>query len=151
MALPKTVNKAKVVKISVLYRDYYFVFLMLLFLSSMFAFQSVFAASAGFKTSIVHEVGYAHLQQRANFTQAQTAFENKDYAYAALLLKALAKNGHVQAQYLLATQYDIGLGVKKNEILSNGEPKVTSPLIFDAYSRNFWSTFITLFNLSRVS
>ena len=118
MTLPKTVTKAKAVKISSLYRDYFFMFLMLLLLSSLFAFQSVFAASAGFKTSIVHEVGYAHLQQRANFTQAQTAFENQDYAYAARLLKPLAKKGHVQAQYLLATQYDIGLGVKKNEILS---------------------------------
>lgn len=118
MALQKPVTKAKAAKISTLYRDYFFMFVMLLFLSSLLTFQSVFAASAGLKTSIVQEVGYAHLQQRDNFSQAQSAFENQDYAYAARLLKPLAKAGHVQAQYLLATQYDIGLGLKKNELLS---------------------------------
>lgn len=118
MALQKPVTKVKAAKISTLYRDYFFIFVMLLFLSSLFVFQSAFAASSGFKTSIAQEVGYAHLQQRDNFSQAQSAFENQDYAYAARLLKPLAKNGHVQAQYLLATQYDIGLGLKKNELLS---------------------------------
>jgi TPR repeat protein len=115
MSLPKTVTKVKALKISILYRDFLFTFMMLVFMSSLLASQSVFAANMSFKDSFSKKVGYAYQQQTANFSQAQIAFENHDYAYSARLLSVLAKKGHIQAQYLLATQYDAGLGVKKNE------------------------------------
>ncbi len=118
MSLPKTATKVKALKISNLYRDHLFTFLVLLFLCGLLATQSVFATSLGFKVSFTQEVGHEYQQQRSNFSQAQIAFDNQDYAYSARLLTALAENGHVQAQYLLATQYDTGLGVKKNEYSS---------------------------------
>lgn len=118
MPLPKIVSKAKTLKISILYRDFFFTFFMLLLLSGLFVSKSVFASSSSLKVSFTHEVGYAHQQQRTNFYQARVAFENQDYVYSARLLSVLAENGHVQAQYLLATQYDAGLGVKKNEYSS---------------------------------
>lgn len=118
MPLPKPVSKAKAEKISALYRHYYFMFFILLFLTSLFALQTATASGFSYKEPIVHKVGYAHLQQHVDFTQAQASFENQDYAYSARLLSPLAENGHAQAQYLLATQYDLGLGVKKNEFLS---------------------------------
>lgn len=118
MSLPKTESKIKVLKTSIVYRDFICIFMMLLFISSLMTFQSVFASSSGFKELITYEVGYAHQQQQLDFSQAQIAFENQDYSYSARLLTELAENGHVQAQYLLATQYDAGLGVSKNESLS---------------------------------
>lgn len=114
MPLSKTVTKVKTQKISSLYRDYLFTFLMLLFLSSLMVSQSIFAATMNIKNTYANKVGYAQLQQNNNFTQAQIAFENQHYAYSARLLEVLAEKGHVQAQYLLATQYDTGLGVEKN-------------------------------------
>lgn len=101
-------------KIPSLYRDYLFTFLMLLFLSSLMASQSIFASNMSFKDSYMDKVGYAYQQQNEDFSQAQVAFENKHYAYSARLLEVLAQKGHIQAQYLLATQYDAGLGVEKN-------------------------------------
>lgn len=121
MSVPTTrraVAKVKTLKKSNLYRDYYFAFLVLLFLSSLFASQNIFALGASFKASYSHEVGYSYQYQQANFSQAKIAFDNQDYAYSARLLAVLAENGHVQAQYLLATQYDAGLGVAKNENVS---------------------------------
>lgn len=114
MSLPKVVNKSKALKISAQYRDFLFAFLMLLFLSSLLAYQSAFAKSLSFKESLIQQVGYAHLQRHSNFSYAQMAFENQDYVYSAKLLSELAEQGHTQAQYLLATQYDTGLGVKRN-------------------------------------
>lgn len=114
----RPVSKAKTLKISNLYRDFYFIFFMLIFLSGLFASQSVSASSSGFKKAFTHEIGYAHQQQRVNFSHAKKAFENQDYAYSARLLAALAEEGHVKSQYLLATQYDAGLGVAKNEYSS---------------------------------
>jgi len=118
MSEQKAVSKAKALKISNLNRDFYFIFLMLLFLSGLLASQSVLASSSGLQPAFTHEVGYFQQQQRDNFSDAKTAFENQDYAYSARLLAALAEDGHVQAQYLLATQYDAGLGVAKNETSS---------------------------------
>ena len=118
MARPHAVSKVKTEHISILYRNYFFMFFMLLFLSSLFAVQTAIASSLSFKETISHQVGYAHLQQGVEFSQAQTAFENQDYAHSARLLSPLALNGHVQAQYLLATQYDLGLGIKRDEFLS---------------------------------
>lgn len=115
MLLAKTVTKVKTRKISMLYRDFLFILIVLLFLSGLLASQSVFASSGSFKNSFTQKIGYAYQQQTANFSQAQIAFENKDYVFSARLLNALAKKGHTQAQYLLATQYDAGLGVTKNE------------------------------------
>ncbi|MCK5721862.1 MAG: sel1 repeat family protein, partial [Gammaproteobacteria bacterium] len=119
MLLLKTEFRVKSLEISTLYHDFLFVFFMLLFLSSfLFTPQRALASNSNFKVSFVHEVGYTHKQQRTNFSQAQISFGNQDYSYSARLLTALAENGHVQAQYLLATQYDVGLGVDKNSSLS---------------------------------
>lgn len=115
MSSQKRVTSAKVLKRSFLYRDLVFTLFMLLFLSGLFASQRVLASNSSFKASYSQEAGYAHQHQHTNFAQAQIAFENKDYAYSARLLVVLAENGHVQAQYLLATQYDAGLGVARNE------------------------------------
>lgn len=114
MSLPKMVSRAKTLKISALYRDFLFTFLMLSFLSSLFAYQSAFALSSSYKESVIRELGHTYQQRGINFSRAQMAFENQDYVYSAKLLSALAEQGHTQAQYLLATQYDTGLGVKKN-------------------------------------
>ena len=115
MSLPKTNRKAKALKIAILYRDFLFTMMMLLFLSSLLASQNIFALNMSFNDSFIKHAGYAYQQQTANFTQAQIAFENQDYVYSARLLSTLAKKGHTRAQYLLATQYDAGLGLKKNE------------------------------------
>lgn len=91
---------------------------MLLFLSSLFAFQSVSASTLTFKDSFTQKVGYTQQQQQSDFVQAQIAFENQDYVYASRLLKVLAEQDHSQAQYLLATQYDTGLGVDIDKFAS---------------------------------
>ena len=109
------VTKAKAVKSSSLYRDFLFSLFMLFIISAIFVSQYTFASTSSFKISYVQEAGYAHKQQLFNFRQAQIAFDNQEYAYSARLLAVLAKKGHVQAQYLLATQYDAGLGIEKNE------------------------------------
>ncbi len=118
MSLPRTATKFKALKVSLLYRDFFFTFLMLLFLCGLIVSQRVSASNSNFKVAFSHHAGYAHQQQHDNFSRAKIAFENQDYAYSARLLSLLAENGHVQAQYLLATQYDAGLGVKKNEYSS---------------------------------
>lgn len=121
MSLPKPVSRLKAEKRSVLYRNYFFMFAMLFFITSLFAVQAVSASGLKFHDThetLVQQVGYAHIQQHATFSEAQTAFENKNYAYSARILRPLAQAGHAHAQYLLATQYDLGLGVKRSELLS---------------------------------
>jgi len=118
MSLPQTATKAKTLKISILTRDFFFTVLLLLFLSGLFISQQAAASGFSVKRPFIQTVGYIVQQQHINFNQAQIAFENRDYAYSAWLLRVLAENGHTQAQYLLATQYDAGLGVKKNELSS---------------------------------
>lgn len=115
MPTPESFTKAKVVEISNLYRNYVFILTMFMLLSGLIISQNAFASNSSSKVKFVDNVGYAQQQQQSDFSQAQIAFENKDYAYSARLLSSLAKNGHIQAQYLLATQYDVGLGVKQNE------------------------------------
>lgn len=112
------VDKTKVQKKLHVYSDFAFVLFVLVLLSSLLASQNILASNSYINETISKEVGYAHLQQDYDFSQAQIAFENQDYVYSARLLAALAENGHVQAQYLLATQYDAGLGISKNEQLS---------------------------------
>lgn len=46
--------------------------------------------------------------------EANLAIENKDYATALVILKQLAKQNHVEAQFKLSEIYRNGLGVKKN-------------------------------------
>lgn len=118
MSLPKTVTEVKSLDKSSVFSDFLFISLIMLFLISLLVSQRVLASSSSFKVSFSHEVGSAYHQQRDNFSQARIAFENKDYVYSARLLTALAEMGHVRAQYLLATQYDAGLGVEKNEFSS---------------------------------
>lgn len=81
----------------------------------LIASQNTFAGNSSLNVNFYNSIGHEYQQQRENFTQAQVAFENQDYAFSARLLSVLAKNGHVKSQYLLATQYDVGLGVDRNE------------------------------------
>ncbi len=113
-----SISKAKALEISSLYRNFIFSLSLLLFLSGLFFSQHVSASNLIAKAHYVQQVGYSYRHQNSNFNQAQVAFENHDYAYSARLLRVLAESGHVQAQYLLATQYDAGLGVKKSELSS---------------------------------
>lgn len=116
--MSKPTLKAKRIKRSNLNRNFMFVILMLLLLSCLLVTQSSFALSLKFKEPYAQKIGYAHLQQDLNFSHAQVAFENQDYVYSARLLTALAEKGHAQAEYLLAIQYDAGLGLEKNVFLS---------------------------------
>jgi TPR repeat protein len=118
MSLVRPTSRIKAEKRSVLYRNYFFMFAMLFFLTALFVAQTVSASVFKDNSSLAQQVGYAHVQQGVNFSHAQTAFENKNYAYSARLLIPIAQSGHAQAQYLLATQYDLGLGVKRSEALS---------------------------------
>ena len=97
-----------------LIRDHLFIFMIFILLASLFVSKNILASASNFKVAYSHSIGHSHQKQEANFAQAKIAFENQDYAYSARLLRSLAENGHVQAQYLLATQYEAGLGVKKN-------------------------------------
>lgn len=115
MSEPKSFTTVKVLEISNLYRNYVFIFMIFILLSGLMMSQNVSASNSSLKVTFSDDAGYTLQQQQADFSQAQIAFENNDYAYSARLLSPLAKNGHIQAQYLLATQYDAGLGVKKNE------------------------------------
>ncbi|MFK5915048.1 MAG: tetratricopeptide repeat protein [Woeseiaceae bacterium] len=115
MRLKKIETKAKALPRNNSYREILFSLMILLMLCSLFVSQLSFASNSTFKTSDIHKIGYAHQFQNVNFSQAQVAFDNEDYAYSARLLAVLAEGGHVQAQYLLATQYDAGLGVQKDE------------------------------------
>ena len=94
MSLPKTVARIKAENISVLYRNYFFMFAMLLFLTALFAVQTVSASGFKGNASLAVQVGYAHMQQGENFSQAQTAFENKNYSYSARILRPIAESGH---------------------------------------------------------
>lgn len=113
-----TLTKVKAKPISILCRALFVPLIMLLLLSSLLVSQSVYASNINFKDSFISSIGYSYQQQTTEFSQAQIAFKNQDYAYSARLLRTLANNGHIQAQYLLATQYDTGLGVEKNENIS---------------------------------
>lgn len=115
MSLVKLAARSKALKASNLYRDYLFTILMLIFLTSLLAYQSVSAATFIQKNSFSHKIGYHQPQQRAAFVQAKNAYQDEDYVYAYRLLSVLAEQGHNKAQYLLATQYDVGLGVEINK------------------------------------
>jgi len=118
MIKSETFIKANVLKISNLYREYMFIVTIMLLLSLLSMTQNVFASHYSAKAIFASNVGYMQQRERADFYQAQIAFENKDYIHSARLLKVLAINGHVQAQYLLATQFDAGLGVDRDETSS---------------------------------
>lgn len=118
MSYSEPVSQVKRLKISDLYRDFIFSFVILLFLASLFASKSSLAAYSVSKNDTSYTVGFAYKQQIVNYSQAKYAFEKQNYTYSASLLTELAENGHIQAQYLLATQYDAGLGVAKNKATS---------------------------------
>lgn len=111
MSLVKIASSSKALKASVLYRDYSFTLMILIFLTSLLAYQNVFASSSMQKTVFSQNIGYTQQHQRADFAEAKIAYDNQDYIYSSRLLSILAEQGHDKAQYLLATQYDVGLGV----------------------------------------
>ena len=49
------------------------------------------------------------------FKRAKALYQARDYATAAELMKALAEQGHLQAQYVLGYMYHYGQGVPRNE------------------------------------
>ena len=114
MSQLKPSTKVKILQKSDLNRNYLFVLMMFFLVSSLLVSKNIFASISDFEVAYSHSIGHAHQHQQENFSQAKIAFENQDYAYSARLLSALAENGHIQAQYMLATQYDAGLGVKQN-------------------------------------
>ena len=114
MSQLETSTKIRVLQRYDLNRNYLFIFMIFFLLISLLVSKNIFASTSNFKAAYSHSIGHAHQQQQVSFTQAKIAFKNQDYAYSARLLNSLAENGHIQAQYMLATQYDAGLGVKQN-------------------------------------
>jgi len=111
MALKKIDNKIKVLNSVILYRDHVFTAAMLLFLTCLFVVQSVSARSVVQKYNFAKEAGFIHRQQLTYYSKAKEAYNVKEYAYAARLFTVLSEKGHSKSQYLLGSQFDIGLGV----------------------------------------
>ncbi|MDH5600692.1 MAG: sel1 repeat family protein [Gammaproteobacteria bacterium] len=114
MSFTKPVSSTKTEKTSVLYRHYIFMFALVFLLTGILTVQVVSATGFNFQKVPVQQLGHTYMQQAVLFSQAQTAFESKNYAYSVSILKPLALNGHTEAQYLLAVHYDLGLGVKRS-------------------------------------
>lgn len=114
LSVIKTSSQVKAEK----YRKVVSVSVMLLFFSGLITTQAVFALTLSGEETYYQNAGYAHSQQISRFKQAQLAFENQDYVYSARLLNSLAEKGHIQAQYLLAIHYDMGLGVNNSKNIS---------------------------------
>lgn len=96
----------------------YYALSLFVFLSTFVAYKSVHASTVSQPVFNISTIGIQHRQLNINFDMAQTAFEEQEYVFAFRLMQALAENGHTQAQYFLATQYDTGLGVGKDEFMA---------------------------------
>ena len=97
------------------YREFAAVILLFVVLISLLVSQPVAARSELPQAPFIDAIGYLSQQQNINYAQAKQAFEKQEYAYAFRLMKVLAENGHHQAQYYLATMYDMGLGSEQDE------------------------------------
>ncbi len=91
------------------------ILLVTLLLTALPVFTQLQAAYLSNPQPQVRMAGHLWQRQALDFERASIAFDNKDYVYSAQLLRPLAQQGHVQAQYLLATLYDVGLGMAKDE------------------------------------
>ena len=111
MKQTKPVNTIKALKYSVLNRDYLFVCSLIIFLISLLVVNTASASNLMQKNNFFQEVGYSVKLQDAYYAQAKLAYNSQDYIYSARLLIVAAALGHNKAKYLLASQYDMGLGV----------------------------------------
>ena len=118
MSLSKIHHRAKSKTASIRYRDFLFVLFCLALLSSLLVYKSVSANTFTIKNAFVQQLGHESRQQHADFALAKAAFDKQEYSFSYRSLKVLAEQGHSQAQYFLATQYDAGLGVNKDEFMA---------------------------------
>lgn len=94
----------------------YLVFFICMILSLSILSINAAIAKPYIKTeNFVLNTGYSEHKSREDFSQAVKAYHQEDYVYAARLLRVLALQEHAKAQYLLATQYDAGLGIEVNK------------------------------------
>jgi len=112
MSFIKPSNRSKAIKQADLYRNFTFMFFLLVLLSALLLVNNVFAATTFLSNyNYGEKVSYKMSQQKADFAQARQSYDAQEYIYSARLFSILAEQGHNKAQYLLATQYDMGLGV----------------------------------------
>ena len=115
MSYSKLTVQVKAMRRSSSSRIILYITLALISLSALLTSQNILAMGSNFDNINVEQVGSAQQTVAMDFYHAQIAFENKDFEYSSRLLTLLATKGHIQAQYMLATQYDAGLGIVKNE------------------------------------
>ena len=111
---PYLYRRMQASKQSFTYRNSVISCLILLVLSLLLHSENSSASTILSQPAFIKNVGYQDNAQKQIFVQAQQAFKNKDFNYSIRLLKNLALQGHAKAQYLLATQYDAGLGVTRD-------------------------------------
>lgn len=101
-------------KRSVIEREIAFSCLLLLVFSLLLHAENISASTILTQPDFIKHVGYQESTHKQVFIQAQQAFKNKEYFYSIRLLENLAQQRHSKAQYLLAIQYDAGLGVTRD-------------------------------------
>ena len=111
MKYEKSHGRTRAMSIELLHIKYVASFLSLIFFLAVLTLNTAIAKSYQKTKNFVLETGYIEHKTRADFSQAVQAYNSEDYVYAARLLRVLAIQGHTKAQYLLATQYDAGLGI----------------------------------------
>lgn len=115
MTLKKVVARSETLNFLFSYHSYIYFCLMFLLLLVSLSNQKVQASSFIEKQNYKYQLGYEQRQQQVIFSQATTAYDQQDYIYSARLFSILAEQGHAKAQYILASQYDSGLGVDSNK------------------------------------
>ena len=115
MTLKKVVARTETLNFLFSYHSYIYIFLTFLLLLGSFSSQNVYASSVIEKQNFNYQIGYEQRQQQVVFSEAMTAYDQQDYIYAARLFSIIAEQGHAKAQYILASQYDSGLGVDTNK------------------------------------
>lgn len=83
--------------------------------TALLGLNRVAAKTMSMNKSYLIEAGYLEHKIRADFSLAVQAYKNEEYIYAARLLRILIRQGNAKAKYLLATQYDSGLGVAQDK------------------------------------
>lgn len=93
-------------------------FTMVIVLMSLVWAQSALATEHMRKRTFSEDVGYKKTNENSYYTTAKLAYDTQEYVYSSRIFDILASQGHVQAQYLLASQYDVGLGVDVDKMKS---------------------------------
>lgn len=115
MKSEKSLGRAKAIRVELLFVKYLVAFLGVILCFSILTLNTALAKPYVKIENFVLETGYIEHKIRTDFSQAVQAYNNEDYVYAARLLRVLARQGHAKAQYLLAIQYDAGLGIVANK------------------------------------